>query len=202
MSERTDDERETWEARLRAVHVGALQPLGGAIEIIEYDPAWPERYAREAARIGAALGERVRLLEHAGSTAVPGLAAKPRIDLVLAVADTADEAAYVPALAAAGYTLHIREPDWYEHRLFRRADAAINLHVFPDGCPEIAKMLLFRDWLRTHPDDRARYERTKRDLASRDWTYMQEYADAKTAVVEAIIARARAKPTDRHPTSY
>ena len=91
----------------------------------------------------------MQLLEHAGSTSVPGLAAKPRIDIMLAVPDSADEPSYVPALEAAGYVLRIREPDWYEHRVFKGPDTDVNLHVFSAGCPEIARMLLFRDWLRT-----------------------------------------------------
>jgi len=132
-------------------------------------------------------------LEHVGSTSVPGLAAKPLIDLLLVVENTADEAAYVPALEAAGYALHIREPDWYEHRLFKGPDTDSNLHLFSAGCPEIDRMLLFRDWLRAHPDDRQRYERTKRELAHRDWTYVQHYADAKTVVVEEIIRRAQSR---------
>ena len=96
-----------------------------------------------------------------------------------------------PALEAAGYVLHIREPDWFEHRLFKGPDTAINLHVFSAGCPEIARMLLFRDWLRAHPDDRQLYERTKRELAQRIWKYTQNYADAKTTVVKEILARAQ-----------
>jgi GrpB-like predicted nucleotidyltransferase (UPF0157 family) len=66
----------------------------------------------------------------------------------------------------------------------------INLHVHPPDSPEIARHLLFRDWLRTHDDDRAQYERTKRELASRTWKYMQNYADAKTEVIELILAKA------------
>lgn len=175
------------EEQLRAVHVNGLAPQAGPIVIAEYDPAWPSLFAREAARVRAALGERVVRLEHVGSTSVPDLAAKPRIDMLLVVADTADEAAYVPALAAAGYVLHIREPDWYEHRLFKGPDTDINLHVFSAGCEEIDRMILFRDWLRSNPDDRQIYERTKRELAARAWAYVQNYADAKTAVVAAIM---------------
>ncbi len=178
------------EEQLHAAHVTGLAPLTQPIEIADYDPAWPTLFAREAARVRATLGERVVRLEHVGSTSVPDLAAKPRIDLLLVVADTADEAAYVPALEAAGYVLHIREPDWYEHRLFKGPDTDINLHVFSVGCEEIDRMLLFRDWLRRHPADRQRYERTKRELAQRDWTYLQHYADAKTSVVAAIMRRA------------
>lgn len=180
------------EEQMQAIHIGPLTPLSQPIQIVDYDPAWPELFAREDARIRAALGERVLLLEHVGSTSVPGLAAKPRIDLLLVVADTADESAYVPALEAAGYVLHIREPDWYEHRLFKGPDTSINLHVFSPGCTEIDRMLLFRNWLRVNAADRQLYEQTKRELARRDWKYGQNYADAKTAVVKEIIARARA----------
>ena len=170
--------------------VGELQPVAGQIELVDYDPAWPDLFAREAERIRAALGERVVLLEHTGSTSVPGLAAKPIIDMTLAVPDSSDEESYAPALEAAGYVLRIREPDWHEHRVFKGPDTNVNLHVFSDGCPEIDRMLRFRDWLRTDQADRELYEQTKRKLAAREWTYVQDYADAKTLVVEEIIARA------------
>jgi GrpB-like predicted nucleotidyltransferase (UPF0157 family) len=141
------------------------------------------------AEIRGALGERVRMLEHVGSTSVPGLAAKPFIDIVLVVDSSADEPSYVPALGAAGYELRIREPDWYEHRMLRRNDPMVNLHVFSTGTEEVARMVAFRDWLRTHDDDRELYERTKRELAAREWRYTQNYADAKTDVVREIMAR-------------
>lgn len=180
------------EEQLQAVHIGQLKPLNGPIQIVDYDAMWPGLFEREAERIRAALGERVLLLEHVGSTSVPGLAAKPRIDIILAVADSADEPSYVPALEGAGYVLHIREPDWFEHRLFRGLDTDVNLHVLSSGCSEIDKMLLFRDWLRSNATDRQLYERTKRELARQNWKYTQNYADAKTAVVEEILARAQA----------
>jgi GrpB-like predicted nucleotidyltransferase (UPF0157 family) len=183
---------ESTDEYLRAMHVQPLVPLNGPILLAEYDPEWPRLYAREAERIRGALGERVRLLEHAGSTSVPGLAAKPRIDIVLAVPDSADEPAYLPALEAASYYLVIREPEWFEHRVCKGPDTDVNLHIFTEGCPEIARMLRFRDWLRTHEDDRLLYERTKRELARRTWQYTQHYADAKTEVVRAILARAEA----------
>ena len=147
---------------------------------------------REAKRIRATLGERVLMLEHVGSTAVPGLAAKPIIDMILAVADSCDERDYVPAMESAGYVLHIREPEWHQHRLFKGPDTNINLHAYSFGCPELDRMLLFRDWLRRDDADRALYERTKRDLAKQTWKYLQNYADAKTSVVGEIVARARA----------
>jgi GrpB-like predicted nucleotidyltransferase (UPF0157 family) len=89
--------------------------------------------------------------------------------------------------------LRIREPDWYEHRVFKGPDTDVNLHVFSPGCPEIDRMLLFRDHLRSNESDRRLYERTKRELAQKEWKYTQNYADAKTAVVEEIIARARVR---------
>ena len=179
------------EEQMRAVQVGELTPLVGRIQIVDYDSEWPRLFEREAKRVQDTLGNRVLLIEHVGSTSVPGLAAKPKIDVLLVVADSADEQAYVPALEAAAYVLRIREPDWYEHRMLKGPDTDINLHVFSSGCPEIDRMLHFRDWLRSHAADRRLYERTKRELASMDWKYTQNYADAKTAVVEEILARAR-----------
>ncbi len=179
------------EEQIRAAHVGEVVPRVGPIHIVEYDPEWPRLFEREAKRIRATLGDQVLLLEHIGSTSVPGLAAKPRIDLLLVVANSADESAYVPALEAVAYVLRIREPEWYEHRMFSGPDTAINLHVFSPGCPEINRMLLFRNWLRNNASDRQLYERTKRELARLDWKYTQNYADAKAVVVEEILARAR-----------
>lgn len=179
------------EEQILAAQVGELAPLVGPILIVDYDPEWPRLFEREAERIQAVLGDRVLLIEHVGSTSVPGLAAKPRIDMLLVVADSADEPAYVPALEAAGYVLCIREPDWYEHRVFKGPDTDVNLHVFSAGCPEIDRMLLFREWLRSNGADRQLYERTKRELARKDWKYTQNYADAKTIVIEEILARAQ-----------
>jgi GrpB-like predicted nucleotidyltransferase (UPF0157 family) len=120
---------------------------------------------------------------------VPGLAAKPLIDIDLVVADTTAERAYVPQLEAVGYVLRVREPDWFEHRMFRGYEPPVNLHVFPPNCEEIERMLVFRDWLRTHDDDRELYARTKRELAAKEWKYVQNYADAKSEVVREILDR-------------
>lgn len=180
------------EPHLRSVTLGEPTRADGPIHLADYDPAWPTLYEHEAARIRTALGDRVLVLEHAGSTSVPGLAAKPVIDIVLGVADPADEAAYVPDLVAAGYVLHIREPEWFEHRMFKDSDPAVQVHVFSADSPEIVRMLAFRDRLRSHDDERRLYEATKRDLAARNWRFVQDYADAKGEVVEGIIARALA----------
>ncbi|GLY50120.1 GrpB family protein [Lentzea sp. NBRC 102530] len=165
-------------------------PHNAPVTLEEYNAEWPRWYAVEEAKIRAALGDRVVLVEHCGSTSVPGLAAKPLIDVLLVVPDSADEAAYVPALVQAGYYLRLREPGWYEHRLVKGTSPNVNMHVFSPGCVEVQRMLAFRDRLRSRPEERAEYERVKRELAVRTWERVQDYADAKTQVVEGIIARA------------
>ncbi len=181
------------EEQILAATVGERRVHGGPVHLAEYDPSWPERFEREAERIAAALGERALLIEHVGSTSVPGLSAKPTIDVLLVVADSADEDAYLPAMEAAGYVLRIREPDWHEHRMVVDRVASVQVHVVSGGCPEIERWLIFRDRLRSDAADRELYERTKRELAARTWRYVQNYADAKGAVVEEIIARARTR---------
>ena len=164
------------------------------VRIVDYDPQWPFLFQQEAVRIREALGHSALRIEHTGSTSVPGLAAKPVIDMLLVVADSADEGVYATALQAAGYTLRIREPGWHEHRMFNGPLAEVNLHVFSSGCVEINRILLFRDWLRSNAADRELYAGTKLDLGRKEWEDVQSYADAKTAVIEQIILRAREAP--------
>jgi GrpB-like predicted nucleotidyltransferase (UPF0157 family) len=170
--------------------IGEPERLLGPVKIADYDPQWPHLFRRETERIRSILGGRALRIEHTGSTAVPSLAAKPIIDILLVVADSANEPDYVPALEHAGYRLRIREPEWHEHRMFKGPDTDINLHVFSNGCPEIDRVIAFRDWLREHEDDRKLYAETKRELATKDWADAQQYAEAKTGVIEAILARA------------
>jgi GrpB-like predicted nucleotidyltransferase (UPF0157 family) len=179
---------------LQAVTVGERTPHNAPVTLVDYDPGWPGLFEREARRIRRILGGTVVRLEHTGSTSVPGLAAKPIIDITLIVPDSADESSYVPQLEAAGYVLRIREPAWHEHRVLKGPDTDINLHVFSRGSIELERMVGFRDWLRSHPEDRDLYERTKRELAARTWRHIQHYADAKTEVVEMIIGRAGLPP--------
>jgi len=176
--------------RIERVTIGAPARLDGRVTLVGYDPAWPLVFAREADRIRGVLGDRVLLLEHVGSTSVPGLLAKPILDMLLVVADSADEAAYVEPLEAAGYVLRIREPDWHEHRLLKGPDTDVNLHVYTAGSGEIERNLLFRDRLRVDREDRDLYARTKRELAARTWKYVQNYADAKSDIIEEILLRA------------
>jgi len=163
---------------------------GSDVFLVEPDPTWPAEYVRQEARVRSALGEVAVAVHHAGSTSVPGLAAKPVIDMVLVVPDASHEEAYVRALTDAGYAFSHREPEWYEHRMFRARTPRVNLHVFGEGCEEVDRMLAFRDHLRRHEADRATYERTKRALAARSWDRVQDYADAKSDVVADIMTRA------------
>jgi GrpB-like predicted nucleotidyltransferase (UPF0157 family) len=151
------------------------------------------QYEAEAAKVRTALGPAALVLEHVGSTSIPGIPAKPILDILLAVADSSDEAAYVPTLVSQGYRLHLREPEWEQHRLLKGVAPAVNLHVFTAGSPEVRRMLAFRDRCRRHPEERQLYEDAKRALAGRVWRYVQHYANAKGEVVEAIIARALAE---------
>ncbi len=176
---------------LQAVTIGTVEKLEGTIELREYDPTWPERYRAERKKIAEALqGENISV-EHVGSTSVPGLCAKPILDILLLVEDSAAEERYVPALERAGYVLRVREPDWYQHRLLKGTYPAVNLHVFSAGCEEAQRMLDFRDWLRSCREDRERYACAKRRLARQTWTYVQHYADAKSQVVAEIFRHIR-----------
>lgn len=195
MAAESRDEQTAAEQRIRAATIGEPERLAGLIELVVYDPTWPWQYEREAQHVRTTLGERALRVEHVGSTSIPGLAAKPIIDMLLVVADSSAEASYVPSMEQEGYTLRIREPDWFEHRLFKGPGANINLHVFSAGCTEIGRMLGFRDHLRSDAADRGLYERTKQELAARRWNYVQEYADAKTEVIETIIGRAGEAPS-------
>lgn len=163
-------------------------PRPEIIEVVAYDPAWPERYRAIASRIQAALGPTALQLSHIGSTSVPGLAAKPVIDIDLTVPDPTAESTYVPALATLGFTLIIREPSWHQHRCLRLDAPRVNLHVFGPDCPESIRHLMFRDWLRTHPEDRALYERAKR--ASLDGQQLvSDYNQRKEPVIREIYDR-------------
>jgi GrpB-like predicted nucleotidyltransferase (UPF0157 family) len=136
------------------------------IQVVEYDERWPADFARVRARVEEALGGSVLELNHVGSTSVPGLPAKPVIDVDLVVADPGDEAAYVPQLTAVGFVHTIREPWWHGHRLLKHTDPMTHLHVFGPDCPEVVRHQMFRQWLVDHPDDLALYADTKRASAA------------------------------------
>jgi GrpB-like predicted nucleotidyltransferase (UPF0157 family) len=162
------------------------------VEIVAYDPAWPAEYALVAERIHHVLDTRVVGLDHIGSTSVPGLPAKPVIDIDLTVIDSSCEAAYVPALQSAGFRLVIRESGWHEHRLLTLDKPRVNLHVFSPDCPEVIRHRMFRDWLIEHPDDRSRYLEAKLEAAAgvraTDDNVMA-YNQRKQPVIRDIYAR-------------
>lgn len=158
------------------------------IVVVDYDPAWPQRFEHERARIEAVLGGVAGGIHHIGSTSVPGLAAKPIIDVLVTVEDPDDELAFGPALLSAAYELRVREPG---HRMFRTAGKDVHVHVLAEDGLEVDRHLAFRDQLRRSREDRQRYERLKRSLAEREWPDMNDYADAKGPLIEEILARAR-----------
>ena len=178
-----DDDRYAY---LDAVLIGGREPAN--IVVSDYDDAWPARFEVLADQVRGALGQRVRRLEHIGSTSVPGLAAKPVIDMLLIVDDVQDEAAFVPPLESAGFELRVREPD---HRMFRTLQRDTHLHVYAAGRHEERDYLDLRDWLRVSGEDRTLYATVKRQLAQQQWDDMNDYADAKTDVVLDILTRAR-----------
>jgi len=184
---RSDEELDEYLAK---VLIGGAERR--AIDVADHDSGWAQRFSREAVRIATALGDKARLIEHVGSTAVPGLAAKPIIDILLVVGGSADESSYLPALEAAGYVLRVREPEFHEHRMVRTPAKDVHVHIFSPDSPEIARLLTLRDRLRRSAADRELYARTKRRLAARSWPSTQHYAEAKTEVIEAILARATA----------
>lgn len=175
---------------LASVTIGGRTPLNAKITLAPYDPDWPQQFLEIKNAILEAIASRARKIEHVGSTSVPGLSAKPVIDVLLVVEDSSNEDSYVRALEKEGFVLRVREPDWYEHRLFKWKGDKGNIHVFSQGCDEITRMLSFRDALRNDDDERDLYERKKQELASRIWRYTQHYADAKSEVVESILERA------------
>lgn len=179
--------------------VGDNAPSTDPIVIVDPDPAWPTEYARAAASIVSTLGEAVISIEHVGSTSVPGLPAKPIIDIDVQVADSAREDGYVPALEAAGYRHVLREPWWNGHRMLVRADGGVNLHVFQAGSPEPLRHLLFRDWLRTHEDDLMLYAAAKRRLAAETADDPDSYNLDKNAVIDDIYTRIFTAPPRSHP---
>lgn len=175
----------------RDVSGGEMPLISGveerAIVVVPYRQEWPETFGLHRERIAAALGADALSIDHVGSTAVPGLDAKPIVDILVAVADSAAEETYVPALEQCGYVLRVREPEHEEHRMFRTPELDVHVHVFSKGSPEIERCLRFRDALLAAPFLRARYQELKRSLAAQDPQDMNAYARAKSKFVEAII---------------
>jgi GrpB-like predicted nucleotidyltransferase (UPF0157 family) len=175
--------------RARTGLIGGVEKV--VIEVVDYQPSWPEEFRKHESAIAGALGDAALRIEHIGSTSVPGLAAKPIVDILVVVGDSADEGSYLPRLEAAGYELRVREPDFHEHRMFRTTAKDVHVHVYPYCSLEIERLLTFRDRLRESPEARWFYAETKRKLATQPWADMDAYAEAKTEAIEHILATAR-----------
>jgi GrpB-like predicted nucleotidyltransferase (UPF0157 family) len=168
-------------------------PRAIGVEVTGPDPGWPQQYRDLATRIREALGWRALQLEHVGSTSVPGLAAKPIIDIDLTVADPGREQDYLPALERIGFRLVIREPWWYGHRVLRSDEPRCNLHVFGFDSPELVKHRIFRDWLRGNPGERDLYAAVKRQAAAEanaHGEHEMQYNARKQQVIREIYHRA------------
>ena len=185
-----DADEAEFDALLDRVLIGGREKR--EIVVVDYQPAWPERFEAERSLIIVALGPILRRIEHIGSTSVPGLAAKPIVDILVSVSDVDGDDAHLSPLEAIGYRLRVREPG---HRMFRTADLAVHLHIWEAGGLDERRHVLFRDWLRLNEPDRATYERVKRELAKREWTDMNHYARAKNEVIALITERAEAWAT-------
>ena len=168
------------------------EPRRLPLVVVEPDPSWPEQFEQLAGRIRRALGDQVLAVEHVGSTSVPDLPAKAIIDIDVIVAEPANESTYVPALEQVGFSLQLREPRWHEHRLLVATAPAANVHVFGPDSPEPIRHRMFRDWLRDHPDDRARYaeaKRTSADVSNAAGEAVMHYNLRKQPVVREILDR-------------
>lgn len=176
----------------RRPDVTGVELFGGVVKrdlvLIDSDPSWPKAFAQHEDRVRVALGAKAREVEHIGSTSVPGLAAKPIIDILVTVDDITSEEDYLDPLLSAGYQLRVCEPG---HRMVRTPALDVHIHIHESGDPAGIDYLLLRDHLRRDSADRELYERIKRELVRSDWPNMNAYAEAETAVITQIKERAR-----------
>lgn len=165
------------------------EPYNSKIYLVDYDQSWPAQFEAHQTTIRAALGAVALAIHHIGSTSVPGLAAKSVIDIMLVVANSADEPSYVPALEAAGYVLRIREPEFDEHRMLWTPEQDMHLHIWSQGSEEISRHLKFRDRLRQNKADRQLYEDVKRGLVAQKLTDRNDYTQGKNEIIADIESR-------------
>lgn len=167
--------------------IGGMEKRDIVIE--EYNNIWPELFEIQKKKICRVLGDAVLRIEHIGSTAVPGLSAKPIIDILIVLEKPQNEETYLPVLTQLGYELRVREPDFDEHRMMRTPERDVHIHFYPYYSKEIDRYLIFRDQLRSNSTDRKLYEQTKRKLSEQEWDDTNDYAEAKSKIVEAIIVK-------------
>lgn len=171
--------------------------VNGRVAIVSHDPKWPYLFQQEADRIRHALGDRVRLIEHVGSTAVPDLDAKPCIDVQMAVPEPDDRSTYLPALEEIGYVLFAPSTDWHDHPILKGTRVNVNLHVFCEGSAGLDSMRLFRDFLIADAQARERYAVVKRELGERRWDQIRDYVRAKAGIITELLAQARKWKAER-----
>lgn len=171
--------------------------VNGRVAIVAHDPKWPYLFQQEADRILQTLKDRVLLIEHVGSTAVPDLDAKPCIDVQMVVPDPNDRSTYLPALEEIGYVLFAHSTDWHDHPILKGTRVNVNLHVFPEGSAGLDSMRLFRDFLTTDAGARERYAVVKRELGERRWEQIQDYVQAKAGTITELLAEAREWKAER-----
>ncbi|SFF14297.1 GrpB domain, predicted nucleotidyltransferase, UPF0157 family [Actinoplanes philippinensis] len=163
------------------------------MEVVAYDPSWPDLAAAAIAELTPVLRGTVTEIEHIGSTAVPGLAAKPTIDLMAAVTGFAAVEAREDALAGLGYQRHTNGmTDRLLYARLHRGRRTHLLHVVTVETWPTRNQRILRDYLRAHPDEAERYATLKRGLAAAG-THPGDYARAKTALVQELTDRARAE---------
>jgi GrpB-like predicted nucleotidyltransferase (UPF0157 family) len=165
------------------------------VRLVPYDPAWPAAYEREAARLCQGLGDRAQAIAHIGSTAVPGMPAKPLLDVMVAISSLGAIAELEPLLAALGYMFHPRDtiPD---RHFFIAGDGdlrRVNLSLVELDSAYWRNHLAFRDALRTQPETAANYARLKAELAALFPDDRLAYTDAKGAFVARVLAGAWAE---------
>lgn len=164
------------------------------LEVVPFDPTWADRFLELHKRIVSALGDVAILVAHTGSTSIPGIPAKPVIDIDLVVSELENEASYVPALEAAGFQFLLREPEWHGHRFFCGYEPiSCNLHVWGPANPEVERHRIFRDWLIGNDDDRELYAHVKKGAVAETvmrGENVEEYNKRKEHIIKEILQRA------------
>jgi GrpB-like predicted nucleotidyltransferase (UPF0157 family) len=167
--------------------------------IAPYDPEWPRIYEEESKLIRATVGDTIRSLEHCGSTSVPGLAAKPIVDIIAGVDGREDAENCRERLKAIGYddASPGDNPDWYYCLGKGPHSPGFHLHLVKEGSPHHVKHLAFRDWLRTHPEDARAYAELKINLAAKYRDDRVKYTESKNDFIDAIEEKTEKARTSR-----
>ena len=169
--------------------------MNDIVVVVSYDPIWPKQYEEEKDRLQKALGLIIAQIDHIGSTAVPGLGAKPIIDIMIALNNVAEVNGCILPLKNIGYE-PLGENGIPGRHFFRKLSKETgirthHLHVVGAGNDFIAKHLLFRDYLRSHPETARQYYQLKKELSSEHGDDRNSYTDAKTQFIESVLAKAK-----------